>query len=335
MSYPVPQCFTCKDADPVCCRLALDRMDTDPCLDMMRNEELLMDKNVEIYCCYAHEDAKYLQMLKAQLSPFLHKGSILFWDDTNISPGALWQDEVNNHLETASIVLLLVSADFMNSEYCYSEEMTRAMQRHEEGMIRVIPIIIRPVAWQEAPFGNFQVLPPGSKAVSLWENIDQVLLDIVQGIAKVANEYLQKLYPDRAESFLKHDVSEQLAQIIQSFKLLRGQIASLVHLKGLKEFSIERFDNQYNKLYGNTLVFLAIYLSECVSDNPDGFVAIVHKKTDEELRRRGDVYVLFTRWVISPLAKLEKLAAQIDACTTTLEVYMQKYFGLYPHFENP
>lgn len=194
-------------------------------------------------------------------------------------------------------------------------------------MIRVIPIIIRPVAWQEAPFGKFQVLP-GSKAVSLWENTDQVLLYVVRGIAKVVNEYLQKLYPDKTESFLNHDVSEQLAQIIQSFKLLRGQIASFVRLKGLKEFSIERFDNQYNKLYGDTLVFLAIYLPECVEDNSDGFVAVVHKKTAEELRKRGDVYVLFTRWVISPLAKLEKLAAQIDACPITLEVYKQKYFAL-------
>jgi hypothetical protein len=243
---------------------------------------IITDKKVEIYCCYAHEDDEYLQMLKAHLNPFLRKGSILFWDDTNISPGAVWQDEVDNHLETASMVLLLVSADFMNSDYCYSKEMTRVMQQHEEGTIRVIPIIVRPVAWQEAPFGKLQVLPTGAKAVSLWGNRDQGFLDIVQGIAKVANECLERLYPTKAESetesFLKYGALEQLEQIIQSFKLLRSQIASYVHLNGSKEFTLERCENQYNKLYGNTMVFLAIYLPGCISDDSEGFVEIVYRK---------------------------------------------------------
>jgi hypothetical protein len=70
-----------------------------------------MDKKVEIYCCYAYEDSAYLQRLKAHLSPFLRNGSLLFWDDTNIDPGTLWQNEVNKHLERASIVLLLERSD--------------------------------------------------------------------------------------------------------------------------------------------------------------------------------------------------------------------------------
>ncbi len=70
-----------------------------------------------------------------------------------------WKDQVDAHLETAHIILLLISADFLASEYCYSMEMKRALVRHEVKSTRVIPILIRPVDWQEAPFAKLQILP--------------------------------------------------------------------------------------------------------------------------------------------------------------------------------
>ena len=85
------------------------------------------------------------------------------WHDRNISAGTEWEREINKHLNEADIILLLISPDFIASDYCYSKEMKWAMDRHERGEARVIPIILRPVDnWKGAPFGKLQALPKDS-----------------------------------------------------------------------------------------------------------------------------------------------------------------------------
>src|SRR5260370_35842881 len=95
---------------------------------------------------------KHLSVLKRQ-------GIIDIWHDRNISAGTEWEREIDKHLNTAQIILLLISPDFMDSDYCYGIEMKRAMERYEQGKSRVIPIILRPAYWQKTPFGNLQALP--------------------------------------------------------------------------------------------------------------------------------------------------------------------------------
>src|SRR5713101_1991425 len=118
---------------------------------------------MEIFCCYAREDRSFLNKLKMHLMPLQREGLISIWNDTDIRPGTNDEEEINRHLNTADIILLLVSADFMASEYCYSVEMKRAMERHERGEAYVIPIILRPIYWQQAPFGKLQALPRDGK----------------------------------------------------------------------------------------------------------------------------------------------------------------------------
>ncbi len=89
-----------------------------------------------------------------------------------------WEHEIDKHLGTADIVLLLVSADFLASKYCYRDEMTRALQRHEEGTARVVPIILQPVDWKTAPFSKLQALPTEAKPVTSWSNPDDAYTDI-------------------------------------------------------------------------------------------------------------------------------------------------------------
>jgi hypothetical protein len=89
------------------------------------------------------------------------------------------------------IILLLISIDFINSEYCYDTEMERAMERHQKGEARVIPIILRSCLWQYAPFAKLQALPKDAKAVQSWSDRDEALTDIVDGIGKVAEELLE------------------------------------------------------------------------------------------------------------------------------------------------
>lgn len=142
--------------------------------------------SMEIFCCYAHKDASHLEVLKAHLTPLQRQGFIALWADTDISPGSNWRQEIEKHLSTANIILLLVSSDFMASEYCYSEEMQKAIDRHNRGEAIVIPIILRPFYWQGAPFARLQALPTGARPIvsSYWHSSDEAWLDVVNGIGE-------------------------------------------------------------------------------------------------------------------------------------------------------
>ena len=113
----------------------------------------------KIFFCYAREDEQYLNKLKAYLRPLQRQGMIDVWHDRDISAGTEWESEIKKHLNSADIILLLVSPDFMSSEYCYSVEMDYALERHKCGDVLVIPVIIRPVHWKESVLGKLQVLP--------------------------------------------------------------------------------------------------------------------------------------------------------------------------------
>ena len=99
-----------------------------------------------------------------------------------------WAGTIDAHLNSAQIVLLLVSADFLASDYCYDVEMQRAMEWHESREARVILVILRPVDWQEAPFGRLQALPTDGKPVATWPNQDAVFVNVVAGICGAIQE---------------------------------------------------------------------------------------------------------------------------------------------------
>ena len=93
-----------------------------------------------------------------------------------LSAGVEWEQEINQHLNNAQIILLLVSPDFMDSDYCYGVEMKRAIERHERKEARVIPIILRPVYWQGI-LGKLQALPTDGKPVihRSWHSTEELM----------------------------------------------------------------------------------------------------------------------------------------------------------------
>jgi len=139
---------------------------------------------LEVFCCYARKDEEILKDLKKHLKLLVRQNIISVWNDADISPGSDWEHEIHQHLNSAKIILLLVSPDFMASDYCYSKEMMRAMERHDAGEAYVIPIISRPVYWQTAPFGTLQALPKDAQPIkgSSWFSTDEALLWVVKGI---------------------------------------------------------------------------------------------------------------------------------------------------------
>jgi TIR domain len=120
------------------------------------------------------------------------KGLITSWYDCDIDAGKNWENEIAIHLNRADIILLLVSPDFIASDYCYNLEMMRALERHEAGEASIIPIILRPASWKETPFGKLQALPEGGKALTTWSNRDEAFLQVADGIRKVVEQLNEK-----------------------------------------------------------------------------------------------------------------------------------------------
>jgi hypothetical protein len=113
------------------------------------------------------------------------------------------------HLNSAQIILLLISDDFMASDFCYSIEMTSAIDRHDANQARVIPIILRPVDWTGAPFEKIKALPPCGKPVTDWPNQDNAFVDIVRGIRKAINDLTIKNIPAKTPRYMIFDAHGQ------------------------------------------------------------------------------------------------------------------------------
>lgn len=106
-----------------------------------------------LFYSYSHKDERHRDALAAHLSLLKHQNIIRDWHDRKIDPGQEWRDQIQDNLDAADIILFLVTADFLASDFVWDEEVARAMARHEEGTARVIPIIVRPVEWERAPGG--------------------------------------------------------------------------------------------------------------------------------------------------------------------------------------
>ena len=143
---------------------------------------------IEVFYSYAHEDEKLRDDLKKHLANLKRQGIITDWYDRDISAGEEWDDEIKKHLDSASVILLLISPDFMSSDYISTVEVKRAMERHDARDARVIPIVLRPVDWKGAPFSKLQSLPSDIRPITLWENQDEAFLDVTMGIRKAITE---------------------------------------------------------------------------------------------------------------------------------------------------
>ena len=146
------------------------------------------DEAFKVFYSYSHQDERLRDELGNHLAPLHRQGLIAEWHSRKIGPGTEWEGQIDTHLNEADIILLLISSDFIASDYCYGVELNRAMERHEAEEAYVIPIILRPVDWERAPFATLQALPRDAEPVTSWENQDEAFRDISQGIRKKVEE---------------------------------------------------------------------------------------------------------------------------------------------------
>jgi HEAT repeat protein len=186
---------------------------------------------VEIFLSYAYKDRRYKDKLVEHLSLLKQQGCITMWYDQDISAGVEWQQAIREHLDQAQVILLLISPSFMASERCYCIEMMRAIDRHNAGNARVIPILLRPVDWRNTPFSKLQALPLNGQPITACRNKDTALFDVAQSIRRAIEE-VSMLQTHVEESGLCQDImvltvgqsEDQSSDLTSSLEKERGKL---------------------------------------------------------------------------------------------------------------
>ena len=155
---------------------------------------------LSVFFSYSHKDEELRDELAIHLKMMERQGLIGSWHDRLISAGTEWANEIDDNLNIADVILLLISANFLASDYCYDIELQRAMERHEAGEARVIPIVLKPCDWGDAPFGKLQALPKNAKPVTQWSDRDEAFLNISQGLRRAVTEFAQQKMQPKAET---------------------------------------------------------------------------------------------------------------------------------------
>jgi hypothetical protein len=149
-----------------------------------------------LFFSYSHKDEELRDRLEAHLAMLKRQGLITTWHDRRITAGQRLSKTIDQNLESADIILLLVSADFLHSDYCYGIEVQHAMDRHERGEATVVPIILRPCDWKTASFGHLLAVPRDGRPVISWPNPDEAFLDVANTIrAELARRERQQGSP--------------------------------------------------------------------------------------------------------------------------------------------
>lgn len=151
---------------------------------------------LKTFIIYAHEDRSTVNAIRGQLRIFEKKEVLQIWDDGEILAGQDWDKSIKLKLESAQLILLFISVDFINSEYIEKTELQAALQRHRDGEAKLIPIIVRRCFWEEYfELGKFQALPPKGKPILSYDThaIDEAYHAVALGIKAAADEMQQKI----------------------------------------------------------------------------------------------------------------------------------------------
>lgn len=156
------------------------------------NPTIQKKNKLKVFLSYAHKDAELKNQLDIHLAPLRRSNQIEIWQDGDILAGNLWDDDIKSALLDADIVLLLISASFIASDYIWDEELPLAIERHKAGKTKIVPIFLKPCNWKSMPFAGFQGLPRGAKPISSAVDIDEALMQVSVGIEQLVTHLLNK-----------------------------------------------------------------------------------------------------------------------------------------------
>jgi hypothetical protein len=138
-----------------------------------------------VFVSYSHQDKKWLERLQVHLKPLVRAGDIDLWDDTRIQPGTDWKAEIDRALVSARVAVLLVSADFLASDFVQDQELPVLLEAAEQRGTRILPVIVSHSLFTDSPLGRFQAINAPDKPLEQLSKAgrDKALSDLVRAIA--------------------------------------------------------------------------------------------------------------------------------------------------------
>ena len=147
---------------------------------------------LRVFISYSHNDKPLQERLETHLRQLELDGILDIWHDPDLIASDRWDQVIMEKLAAAEIILLLVSADFIASDYC-RREMNEALARAERDEARVVPVLLHPCNWQRSPFASLQVVPRGSQPISTHpRGQTSALSEVAEEVGRLADE-LQKV----------------------------------------------------------------------------------------------------------------------------------------------
>ncbi|WP_133510145.1 TIR domain-containing protein [Candidatus Thiosymbion oneisti] len=147
--------------------------------------------SVKVFISYSHHDEEDKDELVKHLSLLKRNGHIDDWHDREIDAGIDWKASIDSALESSEIIILLVSSNFLHSDYCMDVELEQALARHQTNKARVVPVVVRPCDWKDSGFSKLEVLPRDGRPIVKWDDKDDAWLDVVEGLKKVITAILK------------------------------------------------------------------------------------------------------------------------------------------------
>lgn len=193
-----------------------------------------------VFFSYSHVDEGLRDQLEKQLAMLKRQGVIETWHDRRIGAGQNIDHVIDEHMNRDDVILLLVSADFLASDYCYDIEMKRAMERHEAGEAIVIPVILRACDWHHAPFGKLNATPRDGKPITQWPDIDEAFLQVARAVREAVGGVSQSVSPVAAKAGRSNPGSVPKAAVGPRSSNLR--LAKAFTQREMDGFQIEAFE---------------------------------------------------------------------------------------------
>ncbi|HEX2093580.1 MAG TPA: toll/interleukin-1 receptor domain-containing protein [Longimicrobiaceae bacterium] len=148
---------------------------------------------LKIFISYAHKDEAYKDELRNRLKIIGRSCPIEYWDDRELFAGTLVDEEIFERLNAADITCLLISSDFVASDYCWTREMASALEQYERHGKLPVPIIVRRTpSWQDEKIGKHVALPKDGKPLSDWRTQDDFWADVEEGLRRLIKRELER-----------------------------------------------------------------------------------------------------------------------------------------------
>ncbi|WP_192881669.1 GUN4 domain-containing protein [Nostoc sp. CENA543] len=280
----------------------------------------MTEVSLKLFFSYSHKDESLRDELADHLATLKREGVISRWHDRKILPGQERDHQINDNLNTADIILLLVSSNFLASDYCWDVEVKRAIERHNAGEACVIPVILRPVDWKGTPFAKLQALPKNAEPIVSrnWHTTDEAFMDVAKGI-RAAVEKLKQEREERQQKLQRQREQEAERLRQQETARLQKQHEQEKVERLQREQEAERLRQQreaeQQEAYANNLRLYeqefskAVYLSNPISE----YVRNGLKQFQQSLNLRDEDVRRVEKTILAPLEEVERIRKQQEA----------------------